>query len=136
MSTDQQEPETARVEEETHDRTAHTARDIGNAIVSLLSRRAGRGPTRAKTTLTAELAVVAISDWLTTAEKTLMTNGHEGIVLHGRAALGEGIRREATAAVEQITGRRIVAYFTGHDPQANAGVVVFIFDRPTALRAA
>ena len=136
MSINQQEPGTTPLEQESHDRTSHTARDIGNAIVSLLSRRAGRGPTRAKTTLTAELALVAISDWLTTAEKTLMSNGHEEIVLNGRAALGEDIRSEATTAVEEITGRRIVAYFTGHDPAANAAVVVFIFDRPTTLRAA
>ena len=103
---------------------------ISNAIVRLLSQHAGRGPTQAKTTITPELAIVTLSDGLTTAEKTLLRDGHAALVLHGRAALHQALRREAIAVVEGATGREVAAYLTDHDLEPNVAVVVFVFAPP------
>jgi uncharacterized protein YbcI len=109
---------------------------ISNAIVHLLSQRAGRGPTQAKTTITPELAIVTFSDGLTTAEKTLLSQGHASLVLDGRRALHQGMRREAITAVEAATDREVVAYLTDYDLEPNVAVVVFVLAPPDGAGAA
>lgn len=109
---------------------------ISNAIVRLLRSHAGRGPTKAKTTITAELAVVTLRECLTVAEKSLADNGHKRHVKDGRHALHEGIRAEAISVVEAVTGRRVAAYLTDQHHHPDIAVIVFVFERPSTLTAA
>jgi uncharacterized protein YbcI len=128
MSTDSPITNAARIDQRHDgDGTGQATVAISNAIVHLLSQRAGRGPTQAKTTITPELAIVTLGDALTTAEKTLLRDGHAAHVLRGRTALHHGVRREAIAAVEEATGREVAAYLTDHHLEPNVAVVVFVF---------
>ena len=85
------------------------AAEISNAVVGLLRDHAGRGPTKAKTVLTADLAVVTLYGCLTRAELTLSERGDHALVRSVRHALHEAIRPEAEATVASITGRPVVA---------------------------
>ena len=111
------------------------ALQISNAIVRLLRSHAGRGPTKAKTTITQELAVVTLRDCLTVAERSLADGGHEQHVKDGRHALHHRIRTAAIAVVEDATGRRVAAYLTDQHHDPDVAVIVFVFERPTALEA-
>ena len=133
MSTDN--PATRIDQSHNGDGTGQATVAISNAIVRLLRGRAGRGPTKAKTTITPELAIVTLSDGLTTAEKTLLHDGHAALVLNGRTALHQAIRHEAIAVVEEATGREVAAYLTDHDLEPNVAVVVFIFAPPDGTGA-
>lgn len=136
MSTDNPVTNTARIDQSHNGNgTGQATVAISNAIVRLLCQRAGRGPTQAKTTITPELAIVMLTDGLTTAEKTLLRDGHAALVIHGRAALHQAMRREAIAVVEEATGREVAAYLTDHDLEPNVAVVAFIFAPPDGAAA-
>ena len=100
---------------------------ITRAIVGLLRARTGRGPRRAKTAMSSGLAIVTLGDCLTRAERTLAREGQGALALQLRAALHKGMRTEAVAAVEAITGRDVVAYLTDeyHDP--DLAIIAFVF---------
>ena len=55
--------------------TARAAAEISRAIVQLMARSAGRGPTKARTTLDAGHALVVVEDALTTGERGLVAAG-------------------------------------------------------------
>ena len=137
MSTEEQQPAVARLDEAPEGQASgRAALSIGNAMVQLLSRRAGRGPTKVKTTVTGEFVVVTMRDWLTAAEKSLVDEGHGALVVDARAALSAGMRGEATTVVEEATGRRVAAFLSAHDPDQNLAVMMAVFEQPESLRRA
>ena len=106
--------------------------EISNTIVHLLRLHAGRAPTETETVLTSELAVVTLRDCLTTTERTLANEGLSALAMEVRAALHDGIQAQATAAVEEITGRPVVAYLTAQQQEPDLAIIAFVFASPTA----
>ena len=109
--------------------------EITNAMVRLFRDHTGRGPTKAKTLMSEDLAIVTFQDCLTPVEAGLAGNGHRPLAAQWRAALYEVMRADAMLAVEEITGRPVAAYMTGqhHDPDMAVAVFVFAPDnRPEA----
>jgi uncharacterized protein YbcI len=96
--------------------------EIRNALVRLLHERAGRGPTEAKAVISRDQVVVTLRDCLTIGEKTLADAGRTEVVLGHRRALNHALRAEACAVVEQVTGKRVIAYLADqhHDPDIHA----------------
>lgn len=103
---------------------------ISNSIFHLLRVHAGRAPATASTVLTTDLAVVTLRGCLTTAERTLASEGESALALQVRTVLHEGIRAEATAAVEEITGRPVVAYLTDQHHEPDLAIIAFVFAAP------
>jgi uncharacterized protein YbcI len=101
---------------------------INRALVGLVRARAGRGPTKARTYLSADLAIVTLGDWLTPAEETLLSEGRRALARQLRTALHEGMRAEAVAAVERVTGRRVAAYLTAHQHDPDLAILAFHFN--------
>ena len=89
--------------------SGRAAAEISDALVGLLRDHAGKGPTRAKTVLAPDVAVVTLHDCLTRAELTLSDRGHLALVRSFRDALHEAVRPEAEAAVAAVTGRTVLA---------------------------
>jgi uncharacterized protein YbcI len=83
---------------------------ISNAIVGLLKRYWGRGPTGAKTYLCDDYVFVALEGGLMRNEETLLEAGGEDIVRQYRLAFQEAVRDTLTSAVEEIVGRRVIGY--------------------------
>lgn len=64
--------------------TGPRAAAISNAMVQLLHEYSGRGPTRARTTIGADLIVCLLADTLTKSERKLVDGGEEPLVLEQR----------------------------------------------------
>ena len=108
------------------------AAEISTAIVGLMRSHCGRGPTKAKTVVTPELAVVTLDDCLTRAEKTLADTGYDLLVTEVRDALHEAIRPEAEQAVSALTGRPVFAYLASQSRASERAVLAFVLADPGA----
>jgi uncharacterized protein YbcI len=95
-------------------------------MVHLFSKYFGRGPTRARTTLNTNVALVAMADTLTKAEQNLIAAGEAEAVRSLRRTLHGSMRDEAVARIEEILGRKVVGYMADVDTDANMGVVAFV----------
>jgi uncharacterized protein YbcI len=100
--------------------------EISNAIVQLLREYTGRGPTRARTTISGDLVVCMLADTLTKGELSLVKDGHEELVLTTRKAYQNTMRTDIVAAVERITSRKAMAFMSDNhiDPDYAVEVVI------------
>lgn len=73
---------------------------ISNSMVGLLHHYAGRGPTRARTTIDENIIVCVMGATLTTGEQSLVRAGKRQVVLRGRRAFQDTIKVEAISSVE------------------------------------
>ena len=110
------------------------AAEISRVVVQLMARSAGRGPTKARTTLDAGHALVVVEDALTTSERGLVEAGEQELVRRQRAALQGLIRDEAIAAVELASGRRVRLLLSDIAPQEGVAIQLFLFESQTDER--
>jgi uncharacterized protein YbcI len=105
------------------------AKEIVREMVQLYSRKLGRGPTKARIIANTNAVLVIFEDGLTKSEHTLIGAGDVDQVTRNRHRITEAMRLESTAIIESLTGRRVTAYLTGLDPEANVSATVFLLDR-------
>jgi uncharacterized protein YbcI len=103
--------------------------DITRAVVRLFSDHTGRGPTKARTTIDAELIVVLLHESMTHAEKTLVEAGKHAEVLQIRRTFQETMRPSLVEAVEGLTERTVVSFMSANDIDPDAAAEVFVMDR-------
>ena len=99
---------------------------ISNAIVRLHKHYFGKGPTKARAYYEGDLVACVLSDVYTRAERTLLAGGREATVLKQRWELQEVVRDEFVSAIERITGRAVVGFFSGNQPDPDMSVEVFV----------
>jgi uncharacterized protein YbcI len=104
------------------------AADISNAIVHLLSRHYGRGPTKAKTYLFDNYVFCVLQNILTTSEQTLVESGQHDLVRKTRLAFQEVLAHEFRSAVEKATGKKVVAYHSQVVFQPDMGFEIFVLE--------
>jgi uncharacterized protein YbcI len=107
---------------------------ISNALVRLLAEHTGRGPTQARTVISGELITVVLRDLLTKAERRLVEADHGEIVRDMRHRVHRVIRPDAIAAVERITGRRVLAYFEDHEIDHDVALQAFLLESNASSR--
>ena len=100
--------------------------EISNAVVHLHKKYFGKGPTKARTYYDGDVITCVVSDVYTRAEQTLLARGRSATVLNQRHELQLAIRDEFVAAVEQITGREVIGFFSGNQSDPDLGVEVFV----------
>jgi uncharacterized protein YbcI len=83
---------------------------VSNAIVGIFSEYYGRGPTRAKTYVFDDNVLCVLEDFLTTVERTLVDNGQEQLVRAVRLRFQDTVQDRLKDAVQEITGRPVIAY--------------------------
>jgi uncharacterized protein YbcI len=83
---------------------------ISNLTVRLLSQYTGRGPTKARTHLNEDLVTIVLQDTLTHGERTLVDKGRSELVLVTRRTFQEVMGDDLIAGVEDILGRKVVAF--------------------------
>jgi uncharacterized protein YbcI len=83
---------------------------LANAMVGLKKRYYGRGPVAAKAWLLDEYAFVAMDGGLTRNEETLLAAGRTDLVRSYRLAFQETMAETTVGAVEEILGRKVIAY--------------------------
>jgi uncharacterized protein YbcI len=90
------------------------AAEISRRMVRLLSDYTGRGPTRARTYVHSNLVVCLLADTLTKGERSLAQHGAEASVIETRRTYQQLMREDAVAMVEELTGQKVIAFFSDH----------------------
>ena len=85
---------------------------VSSAIVALMKKYYGRGPTAAKTYLMDDNLVVVMQDGFTTVERTLLNAGQDHLVRDVRLRFQEEMGPEFIGAVEEILGRKVLGYMS------------------------
>ncbi|MEA2194219.1 MAG: hypothetical protein QOG42_653 [Solirubrobacteraceae bacterium] len=102
------------------------AQAISNALVRLLRDYTGRGPTQAYTTITDTHVIVVLRDALLKAERSLVKDGHQEAVIDMRRRFQRTMKGALVAAIEENTGREVLAFLSDHHIDPDIAVEVFI----------
>lgn len=103
---------------------------ITSAIVGIHTDFLGRGPKSASTFHHGPHVVTVLREVLTRAEQALAEGPHADDVRAMRLLKRDTMAPHFRAAVERLTGRRVIASIGGHDGKPDVAVEVFILDRP------
>jgi len=101
---------------------------ISNRVVAVYADHIGRGPTKARSYLNDSVVTCLLEDTLTRAERKLVESGRRDAVLEVRATFQETMRSELTAAIEELTGRRVRAMIGGAQLEPDIASQVFLLD--------
>lgn len=99
---------------------------ISNAVVRLFRDYLGRGPTKARTYITDNVITVLLEDTLTKSEKTLVDAGHVETVLLTRRTFQSTMREDLVDAVQDITGRDVVAFLSDNHVEPDIAAETFV----------
>jgi uncharacterized protein YbcI len=109
---------------------------ISNLTVRMMSLYTGRGPTKARTHFNDDLVYVVLADTLTKGEHTLVANGYSEMVLATRKTFQDTMSAELVAGVEQILGRRVIAFLSTNHINPDVAIETFILAPATDRVAA
>jgi uncharacterized protein YbcI len=99
---------------------------ICDAAVRLLREYTGRGPTKAKATINGDSVMILLGDTLTRGERQLFEAGKGDRVLQLRHDFQMVMRDELIDAVEDATGRNVVAFMSQNHIDPDLAVEVFV----------
>jgi uncharacterized protein YbcI len=107
---------------------ASIAARISNHVVQQMSAYTGRGPTKAWTSMDQELISIVLRDTLTKGERSLVADGHTQLVLDMRKAYQNTMREVLVAGVEQISGRKVIAFLSDNHIDPDVAVESFVLE--------
>jgi len=103
-----------------------TAAQISNLVVQLLHSYTGRGPTKAWTSIDTDLVTVVLRDTLSKGERSLAEDSRAPLVLEMRRAYQQTMRGELIAGVEQLTGRKVMAFLSANHLEPDIAIESFV----------
>ncbi len=106
--------------------------EITNRIVAFMREHYGRGPIKAKTYVLDDLVVCVLSDGFTAIERTMMEGGEPDRVLEMRRDFQRMMQRRYTEMVEELTGRKVLAFLSQAHVDPDLTVEIFLMDGPLA----
>jgi uncharacterized protein YbcI len=101
---------------------------ISNRVVQLMSSYTGRGPTKAWTSIDQDLISVVLRDTLTKGERSLVSDGRSDLVLGMRKAYQNTMRRDLVSAIEQLTGRKVIAFLSDNHMDPDIAIESFVLE--------
>jgi uncharacterized protein YbcI len=101
---------------------------ISTAVVRMLARTTGRGPTKAKTTLGENGVFVVLEDSLTRGEVTLADAGEGDAVLDLRRRWQRVMKSELSREIEVLTGRKVIGFMSDNHIDPDLAVEVFVLE--------
>jgi uncharacterized protein YbcI len=104
------------------------ARDISRAMVGLFKEHVGRGPTVAKTYIHDDLVICMLHDTMTKAEKTLTDEDKGDEVRQIRRSFQGLFREQASAEVERVVGRKVIAFLSDHAVEPDWAIEAFVLE--------
>jgi uncharacterized protein YbcI len=110
---------------------ARQATAIGNAITRLHRDHYGRGATTTRTIVQRNYAIAFLEDIYTPVERTLIDAGQEDAVKQTRQVFQMAMRQRFSEAVEEITGRRVVAFMSQVHFEPDLAVEIFVLEPTT-----
>jgi uncharacterized protein YbcI len=103
--------------------------EISNAMVGLKKEFYGKGPTQAKTFINDNYVFCALQGGLTRNEETLIAAGEHDLVRQYRLKFQEAMAGPTTAAIERITGCRVIGYHSQIVFGRETAFEIFVLDR-------
>jgi uncharacterized protein YbcI len=104
-------------------------------MVELYAAAYGRGTTHARTFIEDNVVVCVLEDMLTADELRLVERGGFREVIDARVAFQEETEDEFSAAVERLTGQRVVAFLSANQTSpAVACELFFLAPAPEVAR--
>jgi uncharacterized protein YbcI len=102
---------------------------ISNRIVAILREHYGRGPMKAKTYALDDLIVVVMrGSGFTPLERTMMESGEAGRVVEMRHDFQRMMTTRFTDAIEELTGRNVVAFLSQAHVDPDLTLEIFFVD--------
>ena len=115
------------------DEQARQATAVGNAISRLHREHYGRGATTTRTIYQRDHVSTFLEDIYTPVERTLIEAGQEEDVKHTRQVFQMAMRNAFSAAVEEITGRKVIQFMSQVAFSPDVAAEVFVLE-PDASR--
>jgi uncharacterized protein YbcI len=106
---------------------------ISTSIVGILREHYGRGPMKAKTYALDDIIIVVMrGSGFTPLEKTIMDSGDPDRVIAMREDFQRVMAGRYSETIEQLTGRRVVAFLSQAHVEPDITMEVFFIDAPLA----
>ena len=105
---------------------------ISNFIVRTMSEYTGRGPTRARTYINDDIVTCVLQDTLTKGERSLVGDDLDELVLTMRRAFQGTMGQVLIDGVEEILGRKVVAFMSDNHIDPDVAVELFVLAREDA----
>jgi uncharacterized protein YbcI len=99
---------------------------ISNVVVRAMAEVTGRGPSRARTTMSRDSVFVVVEDTLTRAERELVRIGDTEIVLRMREGLQRAMHETLDREVSRLTGREVIGFMSTNHIDPDLAVEVFV----------
>jgi uncharacterized protein YbcI len=103
---------------------------ISTEIVGLLREHYGRGPMRAKTYILDDLVVCVLRNGFTKHEQTMMESGEGERVVEMRHDFQRMMGERYKGLIEELTGRKVIAFLSQSHVDPDITLEVFFVDRP------
>jgi uncharacterized protein YbcI len=99
---------------------------VSTAISRLHRDHYGRGATTSRTVIQGDYVIAFLEDIYTPLEKTLIKDGKQEAVRETRQLFQQAMRPQFTAAIEQITGRSVIAFMSQNHFDPDMAAEIFI----------
>jgi uncharacterized protein YbcI len=102
---------------------------VSNEMVRIYKEQFGRGPTKARTDWAGPDALLCtLRDSFTQAEKNLAGMGEHQRLRDTRMFFQYATEDEFTGAVEEVVGRKVIAFISGLDTRQDVSAELFYFE--------
>ncbi len=103
--------------------------EVSNRVVTLFRDFSGKGPSACKTHWAgSDMIVVLLRGGFTIAEQTLYEGGHESSVRDSRHALQDTLEARMTEIIEEVAGRKVVAFMSASHQDPDLQVELFLLE--------
>jgi uncharacterized protein YbcI len=123
-------PEIPRQAERALDATGNLRLAISNALVGVKKQLYGKGPVKAKTYLNDNYVFAVLEGGLTRNEETLIEAGEQAMVRDYRLRFQEAVAGTIRGAIEEVTGREVLAYHSQIVFSPDRMFEIFVLDGP------
>ncbi|MEN3342367.1 MAG: hypothetical protein V7644_1771 [Actinomycetota bacterium] len=101
---------------------------VSNAITRLHREHYGRGATVSRTVMHRNYVVAFLEDIYTPVERTLIDADRRDAVKETRQIFQQAMREQFSEAVEQITGRRVIAFMSQVHFEPDMAAEIFVLE--------
>jgi uncharacterized protein YbcI len=102
--------------------------EITEQLVKLMREHYGRGPMKAKTYVLDNVIVCVLSHGFIALEQTMMEGGESERVLDMRRGFERLMKTQYTAVIEDLTGRKVLAFLSQAHVEPDLTVEMFLMD--------
>src|SRR3954447_647989 len=122
------EPEVAERAQRAVDATGSLRLAISNALVTVKKQLYGKGPVKAKTYINDTYVFSVLEGGLTRNEETMIEAGQHRLVREYRLRFQEAVSDTITTAIEEVTGRKVLAYHSQIVFEPDRAFEIFVLD--------